>query len=97
MKQPSHVRSRLLGGERSNGQAEKTGGRRVPLTQLIPKLLNTGSQQSRVNLRVRLVHVAEVSRREHDRFLVESLRWRHGPNSRTPARENPNSQSRCAP
>src|SRR5580658_4499251 len=78
MKQPSRVRSRLLGRERSNSQAEKTSGRRVPFTQLIPKLLNTGSQQSRVNLRVRLIHVAEVSRRKHDRFLVESLRWRDG-------------------
>src|SRR4029077_6838828 len=74
MKHPGHVRSRLLGGERSNGQAEKTGGRRGPFAQLIPKLMNTGSQQARVNLRVCLIHVPEVSRR--DRFLVEGLRRR---------------------
>src|SRR4029077_17822407 len=64
--QPGDVRRRLVADKRRNSQAEKTGGRRVPFAHLIPKLLNSGSQQARVNLRVRLIHVAEVSRRKYD-------------------------------
>ena len=58
---------------RSSCKAKKAGRRLVCFAQLIPKLLNTRSQQSRVNLRVSGIHVAKVSGRKHDSFLVESL------------------------
>jgi hypothetical protein len=37
------------------------------------KLLNTRSQQPRVNLRVNCIRVAKISRCKHDSFLVEDL------------------------
>src|SRR5580704_18770968 len=76
--QSRYLRRRLVAHQRRNRQAEKTSGLGVPFAHLIPKLLNSGSQESRVNFCVRLIHVAEVSRRKHDGFLVESLRWRDG-------------------
>src|SRR4029077_17678261 len=72
-KQAGDVWGRFAGRRRSSREAEKTSGRRVGFTQFIPNLLNTGSQQSRMNLRVRRVDVTKVAGRKHDGFLVDGL------------------------
>jgi hypothetical protein len=72
-KQVRDLRSRFVRRELSSCQAKEASGRRVRFAQFIPNLLNTGSQQSRVNLRVRGIDVAKVSGCEHDGLLVESL------------------------
>src|SRR4029077_17841097 len=72
-KQARDVRRRFVGRGWSSSEAEKASGRRLCFAQLIAKLLNGGSQQSRVHLRVSGIHVAKVTGRKHDGFLVESL------------------------
>jgi hypothetical protein len=74
-KQAGDVRRRFVGRERSSREAEKASGRRLCFAQVIAKLLNAGSQQSRVDLRVSGIQVAKVTGRKHDGFLVESLAW----------------------
>src|SRR5450755_2076407 len=83
-KQVRDLRSRFVRRERGSCQAIEASRRGVRLTQFIPILLNTRSQQSRVNLRVRGIDVAKVSGCQHDGFLVESL---VRGNSRTLGRE----------
>src|SRR6202051_1324006 len=72
-KQAGDVRRRFVGRGRSSREAEKASGRRLCFAQLVAKLLNRGSQQSRRDLRVSRIHVAKVAGRKHDGFLVESL------------------------
>src|SRR5260370_20162441 len=72
-KQAGDVWRQFVGRGRSSREAEKSSGRRVRFAQLSPKLLNGGSQQSRVNLGMSGVHVAKISGREYDSFLVESF------------------------
>src|SRR5260370_2739458 len=72
-KQAGDVWRQFVGRGRSSREAEKSSGRRVRFAQLSPKLLNGGSQQSRVNLGMSGVHVAKISGRGYDSFLVESF------------------------
>jgi hypothetical protein len=72
-KQAGDVRRRFVGRGRSSREAEKASGPRLCFAQLIANLLNGGSQQSRVALRVSGIHVAKVAGRKHDGLLVESL------------------------
>ena len=51
-KQIGNLRHRFAGQDRSRRQAKKSGGRCLGFAQLFPKLLDTRSQQSHVNLRV---------------------------------------------
>src|SRR5580704_6232270 len=51
-KQVGDLRSRFVRHEWSNGQAKKTGNSPFRFAKFLPKLLNSRSQQPRVNLRV---------------------------------------------
>ena len=51
-KQVGNFRGWFVLRERSNCQAKKTSRHRVRFAQFLPKLLNSRSQQPRVNLRV---------------------------------------------
>src|SRR5882762_863760 len=72
-KQVGNFRRWFVRRERSNCQAKKTSGDRVCFAKFLLKLLNTRSQQPRVNLRVNWIRVAKISRCKHDSFLVEDL------------------------
>src|SRR6266566_5805933 len=72
-KQVGNFRHWFVRRERSNCQAKKTSGDRVCFAKFLLKLLNTRSQQPRVNLRVNWIRVAKISRCKHDTFLVEDL------------------------
>jgi len=72
-KQVGNFRRWFVRRERSNCQAKKTGGDGVCFAKFLLKLLNTRSQQPRVNLRVNFIRVAKISRCKHNSFLVEDL------------------------
>src|SRR5580658_8521909 len=58
-KQVRDLRSQFVRPERSSCQAKEASGRRVRFAQFTPNLLNAGSQQPRVNLRVRGIEMAK--------------------------------------
>src|SRR5882724_1253885 len=72
-KQVRNFRRWLVRHERSNCQAKKTSGDGVCFAKFLLKLLNTRSQQPRVNLRVNCIRVAKISRCKHNSFLVDVL------------------------
>src|SRR5271156_5672258 len=76
-KQIGDFRHGIVRRERSGRKAKKASGRDLFFAQLLLKLLNSRSQQLHVNLRVRWIPVAKVSRRKHEGFLVQSFSRRN--------------------
>src|SRR6266550_3459361 len=77
-KQVGNFRRWFVRRERSNCQAKKTSGDQVCFAKFLLKLLNTRSQQPRVNLRVNCIRVAKISRCKHDGLLIEDFRRGNG-------------------
>src|SRR5580704_14836297 len=75
--QVGDLRSRFVRRERSGCEAKKASRHHLCFTELLLKLFTTRSQQSHMDLRVLLIHMAKIPGREDHGLLVEGLGGRN--------------------